>query len=149
MAVPARLFERDSIIKGMERKRSEESEPPHFSWAFFNFGLRRSARPLPRCYSFLLASRGKRDIKTTRDLLLRRRLTLKIPQLKLGVLREFRTVSEEVGMVLGCASCLGYIITNPPTHTSWVCAKNLTGRAILFDELDCTADYYVVWWRKP
>ena len=20
---------------------------------------------------------------------------------------------------------------------------------ILFDELDCTADYYVVWWRKP
>jgi hypothetical protein len=19
----------------------------------------------------------------------------------------------------------------------------------LFDELDCTADYYVVWWRKP
>jgi hypothetical protein len=58
---------------------------PNFSWGFFNFGLRRSARPLPRCYSFPLASRGKRDIKTKRDLLLRRRLTLKIPQLKLGV----------------------------------------------------------------
>ena len=62
---------------------------PNFSWGFFNFGLRRSARPLPRCYSFPLASRGKRDIKTKRDLLLRRRLTLKIPQLKLGVLPEF------------------------------------------------------------
>jgi hypothetical protein len=55
---------------------------PNFSWGFFNFGLRRSARSLPRCYSFPLASRGKRDIKTKRDLLLRRRLTLKIPQLK-------------------------------------------------------------------
>jgi hypothetical protein len=62
---------------------------PNFSWGFFNFGLRRSARLLPRCYSFPLASRGKRDIKTKRDLLLRRRLMLKIPQLKLGVLREF------------------------------------------------------------
>jgi hypothetical protein len=71
---------------------------PNFSWGFFNFGLRRSARPLPRCYSFPLASRAKRDIKTKRDLLLRRRLTLKIPQLKLEVLREFRTVSHEVDM---------------------------------------------------
>ncbi len=58
---------------------------PNFSWGFFNFGLRRSARPLPRCYFFPFASRGKRDIKTKGDLLPRRRLTLKIPQLKLGV----------------------------------------------------------------
>src|SRR5258706_2665302 len=57
-------------------------EHPNFSWGFFNFGLRRSARPLPRCYSFRLASRGKRDIKTKRDLLLPRRPKLRNPQLK-------------------------------------------------------------------
>ena len=66
---------------------------PNFSWGLFNFGLRRSAGLLPRLLLFPLASRAKRDIKTNGDLLLRRRLTLKIPQLKLGVLREFRTVS--------------------------------------------------------
>jgi hypothetical protein len=72
-----------------ETVRKLPQHPQLHSWGFFNFGLCRSARPLPHCYSFTLASRGKRDIKTQRDLLLRRRLTLKIPQLKLGVLREF------------------------------------------------------------
>ena len=35
-------------------EEGEESEHPQLQLGFFNFGLRRSARPLPRCYSFPL-----------------------------------------------------------------------------------------------
>ncbi len=61
---------------------------PNFSWGFFNFGLRRSDRSPPLLLFSPRVVREERYQKTKRDLLLRRRLTLEIPQLKLGVLRQ-------------------------------------------------------------